>query len=194
MSTGIKDVDKLILNELDDRSLIKMCMTNRYFKNLCKDDEFWRRRYYSKFGRHIENTVNLGKDEYQSWRSKYLETVVDLDEFSKKPFAFFDLLSLNMLKLRDSLYHNTIVLKPIFLSPRNILNNFYFLNLGDKVTIYFNNRDEPENKKVLIQKYITPYTLYQFIRSNLPTSLQGEDISLLGLQPTLDGYRTIFIF
>ena len=194
MSTGIKDVDRLILTELDDRSLLNICSTNKYFKNLCKDDEFWKRRYFSKFGQHMQNTVNLWKEEDESWRRKYLDTIVDLDEFSKKLFSFFDLISLNMLKLRNSLYHNTVFLKPIFLSPKRILNNFYFLNLGDQVTIYLNSRDEPENKKVLTQKYITPYTLYHFIRNNLPPSLQGEDVSLLGLQKYKGGYQAIFIF
>ena len=194
MSTGIKDVDRLILNELDDRSLLTICQTNKYFKNLCKDDEFWRRRYYSKFGQHLENAVNLSIEEYQTWKHKYLETIVDLDEFSKDPFSFFDLLSLNMLKLRNSLYHNQIILKPLFLAPRKILNNFYFLNLGDEVTIYLNNRDEPENKKVLVQKYITPYILYGFIKKNLSSDFIGEDISLLGLTKWKAGYQAIFIF
>ncbi len=47
--TGIRDVDFLILDKLDDESLGRICQTDRYARDvLCADNNFWRRRIISK--------------------------------------------------------------------------------------------------------------------------------------------------
>jgi hypothetical protein len=47
--TGIKDVDRMILSDLeDDRDLLSMCSTNKYIFNLC-DDRLFRNRLYQKY-------------------------------------------------------------------------------------------------------------------------------------------------
>lgn len=48
--TGIKDVDYLILENLDDVTLRKTCTVNKYLNGLCKNQEFWKIRLFNRFG------------------------------------------------------------------------------------------------------------------------------------------------
>lgn len=56
--SGIKDVDREILNKLDDRSLLKACQIDKYTWNKVCDDDFLRRRLLSKY------------PEIETWRFK----------------------------------------------------------------------------------------------------------------------------
>ena len=50
MQSGNKDTDLLILQELDDRSLMNTCVLNSYFASLCKDENFWMNRIIKVHG------------------------------------------------------------------------------------------------------------------------------------------------
>jgi len=41
MLTGNKDVDRKILNELEDKDLVNVCQTNKQANLLCNDQVFW---------------------------------------------------------------------------------------------------------------------------------------------------------
>ncbi len=47
--TGIKDLDFKILNELDDKSLVKYCSTNKKANEICSNELFWMNRILTKF-------------------------------------------------------------------------------------------------------------------------------------------------
>jgi len=45
--TGKKDIDLIILSNLDDKTLFNFCISNpkdEYLKKLCGDESFWRNR------------------------------------------------------------------------------------------------------------------------------------------------------
>lgn len=42
--TGIKDTDLLILQQLDDPSLMNVCVVNKYVASLCDNENFWMNR------------------------------------------------------------------------------------------------------------------------------------------------------
>jgi hypothetical protein len=67
--TGIKDVDLLILKNLDDYSLLNYCQTSQYAKNLCDNELFWKNRFFEKHP-YLEESFN--KDN-KKWRQLYLE-------------------------------------------------------------------------------------------------------------------------
>jgi hypothetical protein len=48
---GVKDLDRKILLELDDRSLFRACQIDTRYHKICNDDNFWRIRYIQKFGK-----------------------------------------------------------------------------------------------------------------------------------------------
>ena len=53
MFSGNKDTDKLILQELDDRSLLSACSTNSYFEQICKEESFWLNRLIRMHGEDV---------------------------------------------------------------------------------------------------------------------------------------------
>ena len=65
---GHRDANLLILDKMDDRTLLSYCKTNRYAENLCKNEDFWRNRFIKVHG--IE-AAKL-KDKNRTWKNYYL--------------------------------------------------------------------------------------------------------------------------
>jgi hypothetical protein len=68
--SGIKDVDREILNKLDDRSLLKACRIDKYTWNTVCDDAFLRRRLLDKYP-EIETWKIVG----ESWKHFFLRAI-----------------------------------------------------------------------------------------------------------------------
>ena len=70
--TGIKDVDFLILDLLNDDELGKVCQINKTAHFYCNDENFWLNRTQSKFGKFL---LPLGIDvrDYNNgyWKDYY---------------------------------------------------------------------------------------------------------------------------
>ena len=62
--TGNKDADLLILDKLDDKSLVSFCLTNKDANRLCSIDSFWRNRLIRKYGNVQFNS--------RTWKQFYL--------------------------------------------------------------------------------------------------------------------------
>lgn len=56
--TSIRDTDLLVLDELSGKDLVKMCIINRHFHNLCSKD-FWARRIKKDFPQVFDNKKSL---------------------------------------------------------------------------------------------------------------------------------------
>jgi hypothetical protein len=63
--TGIKDTDFLILNQLSDYELGKVCQVNKYAEKLCKDENFWLNR--------INTNIQFSIDKKFEVYSKYIK-------------------------------------------------------------------------------------------------------------------------
>jgi len=91
--TGIRDVDLEILSKLDDSELGKMCSTDKYFRNLCKNDDFWRNRTIKRFGRYLGTVEEINdfrkKVNIPTWRLYYISLVDFIYNtlYSEKQFA-----------------------------------------------------------------------------------------------------------
>jgi hypothetical protein len=88
MVTLNKDTDLLILSRLDDNGLFSICLTNKYFNRLCKNEDLWRNRVQSRF------SIN-GKKENETWKIFYLKKIyeetliigkLERIEWNKSPF------------------------------------------------------------------------------------------------------------
>ena len=55
--TTNKDVDIDILNRLDDEDLVSFCSVDKYANSLCNDEEFWKRRVVTKYGKYLKPEV-----------------------------------------------------------------------------------------------------------------------------------------
>ena len=113
--TGNKDVDLLIFENLDDRSLFQYCeigKNSEYVQKLCNDESFWLRRLQKTFG-------NVEKTENRKWKNLYLSLVYFTDKYENEK-----------KEVRNSLYDN-------FVHELAIKNDFdvlnYFIRKGFKI-------------------------------------------------------------
>ena len=76
-----KDTDLLILDKLNDKDLLAICQVNKYMKDLCNDDNFWRNRFESKFGKHVAEKKN---DE--RWKEYYFQLLKIRNKYNNSKF------------------------------------------------------------------------------------------------------------
>lgn len=69
--TGHRDTDELVALRMDDRDLFNLCQTSKIY--FCENQNFWKRRFYSKFGPY--------KLENGDWRKFYLTIVIYNDKY-----------------------------------------------------------------------------------------------------------------
>ena len=77
--TESKDVNLLIMERLEDRQVIKLCLVNKAAKRLCDNETFWRNRFIRKYGQ--ENMKHF-KDSEKTWKKIYL-TLIKYDDLSR---------------------------------------------------------------------------------------------------------------
>lgn len=53
--TGSKQGDIETLMQMDDMTLSRICQVNRHFRDICNDDNFWLRRFYTTYPKLSEN-------------------------------------------------------------------------------------------------------------------------------------------
>ena len=78
--TGNKDADFLILMQLNDYEIGKVCQVNKYVKSLCDDDNFWRNRFMKKYNKFLSiNDANRFKSflGFSIWKemNKYFSEI-----------------------------------------------------------------------------------------------------------------------
>ncbi len=77
--TGNKDVDRKILNNLEDKDLVKFCTVDKKANTLCNDQVFWMNRVFLKFGYVGGDILRKHKGD-RSWSEYYIK---DLRKINK---------------------------------------------------------------------------------------------------------------
>src|SRR5665647_2181794 len=77
---GTRDANLLILDKMDDRTLLSYCQTNRYSENLCNNEDFWRNRFIKVYG--IENAKLKNKN--RTWKNYYLLVTYYTNKYTDK--------------------------------------------------------------------------------------------------------------
>ena len=73
MFTGNKDVDFLILNQLEDHDLVKISQINKYMNSLCQDECFWINRIEQVFKINSETRIkSKAFFEFNTWKELYI--------------------------------------------------------------------------------------------------------------------------
>ena len=82
MLTQNKDADKLILQEMNDKTLMNMCIASKYVNELCKDEFFWRNRFLNRFAPSeiVTKLALTYRPQNMSWKKYYLMTVIEIEE------------------------------------------------------------------------------------------------------------------
>ncbi len=70
--TGNKDVDRKILNELEDKDLVKFCTVDKKANSLCNDQVFWMNRVFLKFG-YVGGNILRKHKKNRSWSEYYIQ-------------------------------------------------------------------------------------------------------------------------
>ena len=72
MLTGIKDVDRKILNELEDKDLVKACQVSKQADDICNDQTFQMNRVFNRFGYVGGDILRKNKGD-RSWSEYYIQ-------------------------------------------------------------------------------------------------------------------------
>ena len=83
MLTGIRDLDYKILNELEDRDLVSICLSNKEASKLCNDQTFWLNRILTKFP-NVPSEVFL-KNKKGRWSDYYIKDLRELNTLKLEP-------------------------------------------------------------------------------------------------------------
>lgn len=80
MLTGNKNVDLLILNQLEDKDLISVCQANTIAHTLCQDEGFWLNRIIVKFGISLDILKQYKGD--RSWSEYYIKDLRKINKYN----------------------------------------------------------------------------------------------------------------
>ena len=85
MLTGIRDLDFKILNDLDDKSLVNYCSTNKEADKICENQMFWMNRVIIKFPYINLNTLKQNKGN-KTWSEYYIEDLRKIDHINSNDY------------------------------------------------------------------------------------------------------------
>ncbi len=72
MLSGNKDVDRILLNKLEDEDLVNVCQTNKKAQSICNDQVFWMNRVFNRFGYVGGDVLRKHKGD-RSWSEYYIK-------------------------------------------------------------------------------------------------------------------------
>ena len=67
-----KDAILIIMSKLDDKSILIFSLTDKYRYELCKNEDFWRNRLFSRFKLSLEEAKTFKES---SWKNLYLSII-----------------------------------------------------------------------------------------------------------------------
>ena len=111
---GNKDIDRKLLNKLDDKDLVNMFQVNKKIQSLSNDQVFWMNRVFLKYPDVPGNILRKNKDKYwNSWSEYYIK---DLRKINSTNFNRYIKNGLKnnrvdhaLISLKLRLYYNNII-------------------------------------------------------------------------------------
>ena len=86
MLTGNKDIDRKILNELDDEDLVRVCQVNKKSNEFCNNDQvFWMNRVFDRYG-YVGNDVLKRYKKDRSWSEYYIQDLRKINKNNSKKY------------------------------------------------------------------------------------------------------------
>lgn len=139
--TGNKDADMIILQNLDDYDLGRVCNVNKYTRDLCRNENFWMNRMLKRFGQ-FDSDISALRDRLKlTWKQLYVKTVDMLEKIyngEKLGFMMFGRLFSNIVTFlerrteafRGAIFHKNYelakeILSENFVNPNAIFNGVF---------------------------------------------------------------------
>ena len=140
--TGIKDVDRQILLNLNDKSLFSACKVDKYTMSLCNED-FWIDRFRQKFGTTLEDSKR--HQTYENFYKKFIKLKLD-DQFIEASSRGFLMLIKELIKrgvdINTQYIEDEIIKNGLILAAENGHVDVVKFLLDQGVNIYEEDSDE----------------------------------------------------
>ncbi len=85
MLTGNKDVDRKILNNLEDKDLINICQTNKKAQSLYNDQVFWMNRVFLRFG-YVGGDILRKHKKNRTWSEYYIKDLREINSTNAQKY------------------------------------------------------------------------------------------------------------
>jgi hypothetical protein len=155
--TGLKDTDLLILMELNDNDLFKVCSINKYLNSLCNNEYFWYNRIVKKYGEDVAKQTNKN-----TWKKYYIFLIKSNIKLYFDRHNFF-YLSSKKLNQGDIVLDEKIIIPRfspkyyVFIYGVRILNNTPVFTDKKELEKYFKTKNI---KLSVIRKFTKELNLY----------------------------------
>ena len=196
MLSGNKDVDLKIISELNDFELGKVCSANKYVNKLCNDENFWRNRTVSKYGKYLGDAKEIfSKYNVTNWQKYYKDLTKQLSEASNFAFSERNRLREDVKILANIQDENTrkilMILERINIITEKELDDFLNNNLINYMYLSFNLHGRPDLMKYIIERSKTDsrfFPLWKEGGKSFIYEYSAEDINLI--KPILEDARS----
>ena len=188
----ISDINQRIFAELSDQELLRMCQTDKYFRELCGDENFWHLRLLHKYGPQIV----AQKPPFITYRQQYKSLVkASMGKFSSylkhKRYDILDYLSKFMIPENIKILVIKILKKGTIENIRWLLNNHNIkLNWETLQLRYAIGAKNYPVVKYLLELY-PEYRLKFNDIAKLGRDLRLDILDILFLNANLDVYRLL---
>jgi hypothetical protein len=117
MLTGIKDLDLLIIEYLDDKDILNCSLVNKYFHKICNSKILWNKRllkYYKKYQMNIPNPKKHYFYIKKYFNNQLHDTLCKLSQQGEKDVLYYFLKFLEkdddiyIEYLEDCMYHASV--------------------------------------------------------------------------------------
>ncbi len=88
MLTGNKDIDRKILNTLEDEDLVNVCQVNKKAQLLCNDQVFWMNRVFLRFG-YVGGDVLRKSKGNRDWSEYYIKDLRKINPTNAQKYLKF---------------------------------------------------------------------------------------------------------
>lgn len=132
--TGIRDIDFMILDKLNNKTMCSCSLVNKYINILCKEEIFWLNKYIKTFGEEAK----IYKPENMTWKDQFLKVKKDTSNV-KDPWKFFDRIIWKIHTSPDWLCYDLDDDRLLRIKEQSekIQNLYHFLNLGKTFTMVY---------------------------------------------------------
>lgn len=171
--SGNKDADRIILDNLDDRDLLKACSVGKYALEIC-DETFFRNRLIKKY----PNTLQYKNGK--SWKKYYLDVIYYINKM--KEDYDFEYRTGNPKIYLDILKFHGYVSQLFELIGKNSAKDLYELKAkkyGDNYDIYAITTAAENNQREFIEYLISKNNSTELLNWGLYGATKSNNIELI---------------
>ena len=148
--TGNKETDFIVLSNLNDDDLARLCSVNKYTRDLCRDENFWMNRTIKRFNRFSTN-INSDRNKLgMTWKGFYFYLISALEHI------YHSIYGIEQFRWKGQKAYSEI-LKNI-----NKLVEVQTLELDNAIL----NKNFIRAKEILKRDFVNPNALHQDLRMN----------------------------